>query len=453
MSQAIHEVESAAGASDPAQLTSAESAAAHDLQRARARRRLGSPLERLALRAMLRVARRISIGELTVVLPDGARQVYGDPSTGGRAELRIHDMAAVTRILRGGDTGAGEAYMDGLWSSPDLAALAKVASVNRDALGLTRGWYRLPAKLAKTIAHRARRNTPGQARKNIEAHYDLGNEFYRLFLDETMTYSSAVFASPDQSLAGAQRNKYRRMAERAGLTADMHVLEIGTGWGGFALYAAGEIGCRVTTVTISKAQHELATERVWAAGLGDRVQVLLRDYREIEGQYDAIVSIEMLEAVGAEFFETYFQACDRALKPGGLMSLQTIAFPDVAYLPQARGANWIQTYIFPGGLLPSLAQIERSLHGTRLLVRGVEDIASHYVQTLATWRERFMSRLDDVRAMGFDDRFIRMWEYYLAISEAGFDTGVCQDLQIVLEKGRALPPRPTRPVAEAPSTS
>ena len=192
---------------------------------------------------------------------------------------------------------------------------------------------------------------------------------------------------------------------------------------------------------VSKAQHELATERVRAAGLEDRVEVLLRDYREIEGQFDAIVSIEMLEAVGAEFFETYFQVCDRALKPGGLMSLQTIAFPDVAYLPQARGANWIQTYIFPGGLLPSLAQIERSLHGTRLLVRRVEDIAPHYVRTLATWRETFLRRLDEVRSMGFDERFVRMWEYYLSISEASFDTGVCQDLQIVLEKGRGLPAR------------
>ena len=401
----------------------------------------GSPFERVAMRAMLAVARRIAVGRLTVVLPDGSRQFFGDATTGPSAELRIHDMAAVTRILRGGDIAAGEAYMDGLWSSPDLPRLAKVAAVNRDALALTRGWWRIPAKLAKTIAHRARRNTVRQARRNIEAHYDLGNDFYRLLLDETMTYSSAVFASPDQALADAQRNKYRLMAARAGLRAEQHVLEIGTGWGGFALYAAGELGCRVTTVTISKEQHKLATERIRAAGLSDRVDVQLRDYREIEGRYDAIVSIEMLEAVGADFFETFFRVCDGALLPGGRMSLQTIAFPDVAYGPQARGANWIQTYIFPGGLLPSLARVEQSLHSTRLLVRGVEDIAPHYVRTLATWRATFLGRLDDVRAMGFDDRFIRMWDYYLAISEAGFDTGVCQDLQIVLEKGRGLPPR------------
>lgn len=407
-------------------------------------RRTGVPatpsiVDRVAVQVMLAAARRIRFGRLAVTLPDGRRHEFGDPVTGPTASLVVHDLGAVRRILLGGDLGAGEAYMDGLWSSPDLPGLAKLASINRDGLGLTRGWWRLPAKLAKTIAHRARRNTLGGSRRNIAAHYDLGNDFYRLFLDETMTYSSAVFETAAQSLADAQRNKYRRMAERAGLAPWMHVLEIGTGWGGFALYAAGELGCRVTTATISKAQHDLAVERVREAGLEDRVTVLLRDYRELDGVYDAIVSIEMFEAVGAEYFTTFFEACDRALRPGGRLSMQTIAFPDVAYGPQVRGANWIQTYIFPGGLLPSLAAIERSLHGTQLVVRSVEDIAPHYVRTLAAWRERFMARLDDVRAMGFDERFIRMWEYYLTISEAGFDTGVCQDYQIVLEKGRALP--------------
>jgi cyclopropane-fatty-acyl-phospholipid synthase len=400
----------------------------------------GSVIDRIAIRVMLAAARRLRQGQLVVELPNGRREEFGDGAGGPVAEVRIHDVAAVRRILLGGDLGAGEAYMAGLWSSPDLPALAKLASVNRDALGLTRGWWRIPAKLAKTVGHRLRRNTIDGARRNIAAHYDLGNDFYRLFLDETLTYSSAVFATPDQSLADAQRNKYRLIAERAGLGAGQHVLEIGTGWGGFALYAAGELGCRVTTVTISKAQHDLATERVRAAGLEELVTVLLRDYREIDGEYDAIVSIEMFEAVGAEYFETYFAACERVLRPGGRLSMQTIAFPDVAYGPQVRGANWIQTYIFPGGLLPSLGAIERALHGTRFLVRGVEDIAPHYVRTLATWRNRFLGRLEDVRAMGYDERFIRMWDYYLSISEAGFDTGVCQDYQIVLEKGRALPP-------------
>ncbi len=398
----------------------------------------GGIVERVAWKMALAGASKIRIGALTAVLPDGSRRVFGDPTSDVRAEIRIHDRQALVRMLLHGETGGGEAYMDGLWSSPDLAALLRLAAVNRSALALSTGWWRIPAQLRRTLAHRARRNTKGQARRNISAHYDLGNDFYRLFLDETMTYSSAVFASPDQSLADAQREKYRRMAEGADLAAGMHVLEIGTGWGGFALYAAGELGCRVTTVTISEEQHALATERVRAAGLADKVDVQLRDYRDITGTYDAIVSIEMLEAVGAEFFATYFEVVDRALKPGGKASIQSITFPDAAYETQRRGANWIQTYIFPGGLCPSLAVIERATATTDLLIEQVTDIAPSYVLTLRAWRASFMANLPAVRAMGFDERFIRMWEYYLALSEAGFATGISQDLQLVLAKGRGL---------------
>jgi len=371
-----------------------------------------SVLEAAAWRAALAMASRIRIGYLTVVEPDGRRHAYGDESSALKAEIRVHDRAAARRITLHGDT--------------------------REAMDLGGGPWHALTQLPRTLLHRSRRNSVSGSRKNIAAHYDLGNDFYRLFLDETMTYSSAVFESPDQSLADAQRNKYRRMAEGAGLRPGMHVLEIGSGWGGFAIYAASELGCRVTSVTISKAQRDLAVERVKAAGLQDLVDIQLRDYRDIEGTYDAIVSIEMLEAVGAEYYEAFFAACDRALKPGGRVSLQTIAFPDVAYERQRRGANWIQLYIFPGGLLPSLAVIERSLHRTRLLVSGVTDIAPSYVRTLQEWRSRFMANLDSVRAQGFDERFIRMWEYYLAISEIGFDTGLTQDFQLVLEKKRGL---------------
>ena len=392
----------------------------------------------LALRMGLAAASRIRVGSLSVVLPDGRRHLYGDPASPRRAEIRIHDEVAAVRLLLYGEVGAGEAYMDGQWSSPDLEALVELAALNRSALGLAARWWRLPLEVPRRLAHRARRNTRVKARENISAHYDLGNDFYRLFLDETMTYSSAVFETPDQSLADAQRTKYRRVAEGAGLRAGMHVLEIGTGWGGFALYAAGELGCRVTSITISREQHDLARERVRAAGLEHLVDIELRDYRDVTGQYDAIVSIEMLEAVGAEYHATYFEACDRALRPGGRLSLQVITFPDVAYETQRRGANWIQTYIFPGGLCPSLAVIEQSSHGTRLLIRGVRDIAPSYARTLRAWRTRVLDNVEAVRAQGFDDRFIRMWEYYLALSEAGFATGLTQDLQIVMEKGRGV---------------
>jgi cyclopropane-fatty-acyl-phospholipid synthase len=384
------------------------------------------------------MASRIRIGCLTVVEPDGRRHVFGDESSALKAEIRVHDKAAARRITLHGDTGAGESYMDGQWSSPDLAALLSLAALNRESMGLASGPLHRITQLPRTLLHRSRRNTVSGSRRNIAAHYDLGNDFYRLFLDETMTYSSAVFESPEQSLAEAQRNKYRLMAQGAGLRPGTHVLEIGSGWGGFAIYAASELGCRVTSVTISKAQRDLAVERVRAAGLQDLVDIQLRDYREIEGTYDAIVSIEMLEAVGAEYYQAFFAACDRALKPGGRLSLQTIAFPDAAYERQRRGANWIQLYIFPGGLLPSLSVIERSLHRTRLLVSSVTDIAPSYVRTLQEWRSRFMGNLDAVRGQGFDERFIRMWEYYLAISEAGFATGLTQDFELVLEKKRGL---------------
>ncbi len=395
-------------------------------------------LARLAWRIGMEAAARIRVGCLVIALPDGSRRTFGDPASADRGEIHIHDRAALTRMLVGGETGGGEAYVDGLWSSPDLAGLLRVAALNREALALSAGWWRVPLQLRRTIAHRLRRNTRRQSRHNISAHYDLGNDFYRLFLDGTMTYSSAVFASPDQSLADAQRNKYRLIAEGAGLAAGQHVLEIGTGWGGFALYAAGELGCRVTSITISQEQHDLARERVRAAGLEDLVDIQLRDYREITGTYDAIVSIEMLEAVGAEYFETFFRICDAALRPGGKMSLQSITFPDAAYEAQRRGANWIQTYIFPGGLCPSLAVIEQATRDTRLLIRGVADIGPHYARTLRIWRGRFKDQLEGVRRLGFDDRFVRMWEYYLALSEAGFATGISQDLQIVFEKRRGM---------------
>ena len=399
---------------------------------------VASLLERAAWRVGLAAAERIRVGRLTVSLPDGSQRTYGDAASALTAEIRIHDREALVRMLVDGETGGGEGYMDGLWSSPDLAGLLRLAALNREELALSGGWFRVPAQLGRTLAHRRRRNTKANARRNIAAHYDLGNDFYRLFLDETMTYSSAVFDAPEQSLAEAQRNKYRLIAEGAGLERGQHVLEIGSGWGGFALYAAGELGCRVTSITISREQHQLARDRLHAAGLDGLVDIRLQDYRDIRGTYDAIVSIEMLEAVGAEYFATFFKVCDAALAPGGRLSLQTITFPDATYDRQLRGANWIQTYIFPGGLCPSLAVIERATRDTRLLVSRVSDVAPHYVRTLRAWRTRFMDQLDAVRAMGFDERFIRMWEYYLALSEAGFATGISQDLQVVLEKRRGL---------------
>ena len=388
-----------------------------------------------AERVLLGAASRIRVGRLTIVLPDGQRRVFGDGASAHRGEIVIHDRAAMTRLLIDGETGAGEAYMDGQWSSPDLAALLLLAALNRQELSLIGGWWRMPTQAVRIAAHRLRRNTVRQARRNIAQHYDLSNDLYRLFLDESLTYSSAVFASPTQALEEAQRNKYARVADLAGVTEPgMRVLEIGSGWGSFAIYLAAERGARVTSITISEEQASLARERVAAAGLSDRVSVELRDYREVQGEFDAIVSIEMLEAVGHEYFPAFFETCDRVLRRGGRIGLQVITYPDARYEDQRRGANWIQKYIFPGGLLPSLAVIERATHRTSLLVTGVTDIGPHYAPTLRAWREKFMANLDAVRALGFDERFVRMWEYYLALCEAGFAAGIFQDVQIGFEK-------------------
>jgi cyclopropane-fatty-acyl-phospholipid synthase len=387
-----------------------------------------------AERVLMAAMRRLRTGHLTVVLPDGARRTFGDAAAEVRGEIVVHDRNALVRLLIDGETGAGEGYMAGEWSSPDLAALLLLAALNRQELALIGGWWRWPTQAMRIAAHRLNRNTMRRARQNIAAHYDLSNDLYRLFLDETMTYSSAVFESDDQSLADAQRTKYRRMAALAGLSGGESVLEIGSGWGGFALFLAGELGCRVTTVTISESQLALARERVAEAGLSELVDVQLRDYRRVEGQFDAVVSIEMLEAVGHEYFPTFFETIDRVLRPGGRAAIQVITMPDAHYDQQRRGANWIQKYIFPGGLLPSLSIMERSTKRTRLLLTDVDDIGPHYARTLRAWRTNFMGNLDAVRALGFDERFVRMWEYYLALCEGGFAAGLFQDMQLGFEK-------------------
>jgi cyclopropane-fatty-acyl-phospholipid synthase len=395
-------------------------------------------IDRAASRVAVDAVTRIRVGGLTVRAPDGTQRRFGDPAGTPQAELHLHHPSALRKLLLEGEVGGGDAYVEGLWSSPDLVALLSLAAMNREALRLSAGWWRRPTALMRTLAHRRDRNTRAGSRRNIEAHYDLGNEFYRLWLDETMTYSSALFISDEASLADAQRAKYDRMAELAGVGPGKHVLEIGTGWGGFALHIARRFDCRVTTITISPAQQRLAQDQVRAAGLADRVDVRLCDYRDIEGRYDAIVSIEMLEAVGAEYLATFFAACDRALAPGGSLAIQVITFPNDAYEAQLRGANWIQRRIFPGGVLPSLAAIERALAGTRLLLTSTTDIRASYARTLMAWRTRFRDQLPAVRALGFDDRFVRRWEYYLAISEAGFRTGLAQDLQLGFEQRRGM---------------
>ncbi len=378
---------------------------------------------------------RIKIGSLRIETPDGGRSYsFETASPGPQGELRIHDDSFYRRVLTGGEIGFGEAYQDGICDSPDLEQLIRLAILNRQAVDLNKGAMRLLSKRSNLRLHRARANTREQSKDNIHAHYDIGNAFFQLFLDSTLTYSSAVFAFEGQLLADAQANKYQRMCEFAGITAESRVLEIGSGWGGFAMHAAREFGCHVTTVTISQEQFDLASERIAEAGLSDRIDIRLMDYRDVQGTFDSIVSIEMFEAVGAEFFETFFLKCAELLKPGGKLAMQVITVPDRNFEAQKRGVNWIQKYIFPGGVLPSLAAMEQANARTGLIIASVDRIGKHYAVTLRQWRRTFWDRIEDVRALGYDERFVKTWDYYLAACEAGFLTNTTDDIQIVFEK-------------------
>jgi len=376
----------------------------------------------------------LSVGRLRLVRPDGRWRDFGDLDSPLTATLTVHHWGFFRRLVTGASVGVGESYMDGDWDADDLVSLFRILVANRKALrALT------PATLVNiagdVMIHRLRDNRLGQAQRNIAAHYDLSNELYGTFLDDTMTYSAAVFEHPGQSLEDAQRTKYRLLAERIRIDDTCHVLEIGCGWGGFAIFAASTYGCRVTGITLSEQQAGLARQRVAEAGLEDLVDIRLVDYREVTGQFDRIVSIEMLEAVGHRHLETYFAQVDRLLAPDGLAAVQVITIPEQRYDNYLRRPDFIQRYIFPGGHLPSLEAMCQAMgDGSQLYVERVDNIGIHYAETLRRWRETFMERVDDVRALGFDDRFVRMWEFYLAYCEAAFLARYISDLQIVLTR-------------------
>jgi cyclopropane-fatty-acyl-phospholipid synthase len=363
-----------------------------------------------------------------------------------RATVRVHDPACWPTLLLGGNVGAGRAYIDGLWSADDLTMLVRIFAANQSALArVDSGWSWLTKPL-DLLYHATNRNTHAGSRRNIAAHYDLGNDFFTLFLDETMMYSSGWFERDEVDLATASRAKLARICDKLALGPDDHLLEIGTGWGGFAEFAARHHGCRVTTTTISPAQFEFAQRRIRDAGLAHLVTVVLRDYRELDGHYDKLVSIEMIEAVGAENFDTFFGTCDRLLKPDGLMALQAIVIPDQLYDHARRSVDFIKRFIFPGGCLPSIGAMSTSIkRATDMQIVQLEDLTPDYALTLRHWRERFLAARQRVLAQGFDESFIRMWEYYMAYCEGGFHERVIGDLQMLLAKaswrGRVPLPR------------
>jgi cyclopropane-fatty-acyl-phospholipid synthase len=402
--------------------------------------------ERLARRAVLDRLARIDQGALTFVDGDHRHQ-FGDPSGGALAvTLTVHDPAFYPALAFGGSVGAGESYMDGHWSCDDLAGLVRLFVVNRPVLDALEGRATWLKTALGRLAQALHRNTRSGSRRNIEAHYDLGNEMFKLFLDESMTYSAGVFPHPESTLAEAQEAKYDRLCRKLDLQPTDHVVEIGTGWGGFAIHAATHFGCRVTTTTISPSQHDEARRRIDAAGLADRITLLQRDYRDLDGRFDKLVSIEMIEAVGHHYFKTFFAACARLLKPDGIAALQAITINDQQFDNAVGSVDFIQRYLYPGSNLPSITEICKAATAAGdLRLYHFEELNPHYARTLRLWRERFMARLDAVRALGYDDRFIRMWEFYLAYCEGGFLERWIGSVQLVLTKPQA------RPVAIAPA--
>lgn len=408
------------------------SKAAHAPALAAASNRSPSFAERAVLDAFAQMPR----GQLRIELPDGTARLFGEtpfvareiaPGVTNAAVLRVRRERFFSRCILGGDIGFAEAFIDGDWDTPDLTALIGWFILNVEHAPTLSGSKRAKnlalnlLRFANRAGHLLRANTRENSRRNIAEHYDLSNDFFALWLDDTMMYSAAKWERADATLREAQIAKNDALCRKLHLRATDHVLEIGSGWGGWSLHAAQHYGCRVTTLTLSQPQRDLALQRIAAAGLSDRIDVRLQDYRDVSGRFDKIVSIEMLEAVGHEFLRDYAATCARVLKPDGLVALQFITCPDVRYDQFRRSVDFIQKHIFPGSLLLSANRLNDLLaREGGFVLHGLEDMGRDYARTLLTWRDRFHQKLDRVRALGFDERFIRKWDYYLAYCEAAF---------------------------------
>ena len=403
-------------------------------------------LDRLAARLVLRALEGIREGAVLLTLPDGSTRRFG-PDGERPVRLVARSWRPFRALLLGGDLGAAEAYLDGEWTTDDLPGLVRLFARNADLLD-RETWATRLANAANRLLHARNRNSRAGSRRNIRAHYDLGNDLYETFLDRSMTYSCALFETGDETLEEAQEKKLRRLAEKARIRPGDHVLEIGCGWGSFALLAAREYGARVTGITLSTEQAARARERVSREGLEDRVEIRLVDYRDLpaEGRtYDRVVSIEMLEAVGEEFLPGYFEVVDRLLSPDGIAVIQSITVPDDRYARYRRRPDFIQKHVFPGSHCPSVGAIVAAVSArSHLLVHHLEDVGAHYAETLRRWREAFLANLPRVRQLGYDERFTRLWDFYLAYCEGGFAARHVGDVQVVLTRSgnRALGPVP-----------
>jgi len=387
--------------------------------------------------AVVNALSKMTKGFLNLTLPSGEDLKIGKANEGLSANLEVKDPEFFKCVVLYGDIGFGEAYVNGLWETDNITNLIKWIILNIEnapsvsgskvkSLGLNIfKWF-------NRIYHNNRSNSITGSQKNIAEHYDLNNDFFATFLDPSMTYSAAYFKTPELTLVQAQDEKYRRLCEQLHLKATDHVLEIGSGWGANAIFMAKNYGCKVTTVTISKEQQKLGQERVAAAGLSDKVEIIIKDYRNIEGQFDKIVSVEMLEAVGHNYLETYFAKCAEVLKPNGIFAFQVITSPDSRYDSLLRGVDWIQKHIFPGSLLPSVAVINKAINNTSdLTMVDLKDLGLDYARTLKLWFIEFNHKLNEVKALGFDERFIRKWNYYLNYCEAAFEMRNINVMQMV----------------------
>ena len=391
-------------------------------------------LESLGRRMVTSFLGKLDHGELLVRLPKGEAMRFG-PGGADQAEMTVRRPRFFKRVLLAADIGFAEAYIDGDWDSPDLATLLSLIGHREEVLDDRRLWPALAGRGLNWLSHLRRDNTLNGSRRNISEHYDLGNDLYRLFLDPTMSYSSGIFEESEDSLEQAQHQKFAAIIERAQIGPADHVLEIGCGWGGFAIEAVRQTGCRLLGITISREQYEWATRRVKEEGLEDRIEIRLSDYRHVEGQFSRIVSIEMLEAVGHRHMPAYFRVLDRLLAPHGRAVLQVITMPDQKYLAYRLGSDFIRKHIFPGGNVPSLRAVARAMASrTRLEIAESVDIGQHYVRTLAMWRENLLAAREEVIALGFGEPFLRKWEYYFCYCEAGFRNRLIRNYQLVLNR-------------------
>lgn len=386
-----------------------------------------------ALRSLIAAADRLRHGRLRLILPNGQAMTFAGSEDGPHGHMTLNSDRVARRLLFGGDIGLAESYMDGDWDSPDLTSLLSLATLNEAALQETLAGSLL-SRVVNRLWHLVRPNSRAGSRRNISAHYDLGNAFYRQWLDETMSYSAACFTPDTATLADAQREKYRRLARMLELKPGQRVLEIGCGWGGFAEIAAQDFGCRVTGLTLSTEQHAYASERMTRSGLSGQVEIALRDYRDETGTYDAIASIEMFEAVGEKYWPTYFDSLQARLRPGGKAALQVITIDDHRFQSYRKGCDFIQRYVFPGGLLPSPEALRQAATDGGFRITAEQFFGLDYALTLKAWAESFERAWPVIATQGYDDRFKRLWRYYLAYCEAGFRAGTIDVGHFLLER-------------------